>query len=528
MAWILSTDLYAAFILWDPDWLFSPEHLDLISWFIDSGHGVLLLFDGFYYDETYEQLKNITVPRGITPKYEEYWLTCITDNITAPYHPAMRNVENFTQIGGLTLDVDESLAIPLAWGVDYYASLWGEEWWGPIPKGWVAAVFENETSGGELLVIGDANFLEEPFFEYWWPWWWSLFYTNIWNYESVADNKDFAQSMLRKLSTPPGPMLELWTDRPVYTYREYVRICARFRVGGTPIENATVTVEVTFPSGESWIVWSNETGPDGLVCFTFRIPTNATLGTYTVYGTAYKPCVGNASAVTEFSVQILIPEIIIVYEREPENKWIGNMTLAKVKDKLTVHLINVGNGTAYSLNASLTLPDGAIAIIDGELNLTDVDVPPGEKVKLWVTFVALDDGFYPFVSDCEYYDSAFDTVRSLTDTLVMTVVWDFLYPVGIVSFEITTGSSIVYNVTLYNYGDFNVTILLVASAIDSEDYPIGSVIAVYNVTAGSYLNVVLTLEVPSWATAPYDCQIILLTGMPENGGYALEYVTETI
>ena len=523
---LLTSGLYNSYLLWQSDWWFSPEHIQVIQDFVDVQNGSLWVA----YDYAFWSLNDITGKYGIyvDPYYAD-WVFGFVTNFTEPEHPVLYNVDNFTQ-GFLwhtifpsyvpTLNVTGS-ARPLAWATNMYE---------PDQAGWVAAYYVNEGCG-KILVTSDKEAFYEGYIDYfptnYVQWWFSSVSERLgFGRLNATDNKKFAANAMLWLARPPGPILTIWTDKYLYTYVELVRVTAKFvKCGIWPIENATVSIEVTFPSGDRWFILANDTDSNGYATFVFMIPRGIELGEYTIYGTAYKPCVGNSTAETYFAVQILIPQIVIEYKFEPEAKWMDNTTLTKVPDTITVYIRNVGNGTAYKVNASLT-PPGAVTILGGVLSWTSVNIPPSEYMVLSVSFIAFDDGVFPFATTCEYYDPAYDVDRVASDVLEVTVLWSFDFPVGIVGFTVGVGSPYIeYNITLHNYGDFNVTVMLAASALDAYASPLVTNVTTVILAAGETVTVTLRVDIPSWASAPYLCEAILLTGLPQNGGYALEYQT---
>ncbi|MCD6263187.1 hypothetical protein J7L60_02090 [Candidatus Bathyarchaeota archaeon] len=314
------------------------------------------------------------------------------------------------------------------------------------------------------------------------------------------------------------------TDRPVYTWRETVTATAFFSEAGVPVEDATVTIQVCFPNGTMWHEWAATTDEDGLANFTFLIVPELEAGTYTIYATAYKPGIGNATASTTFEVAFLTPILEVTFERE--GYWDGNMTMADVNETLRMWVWNVGNTTAWDLDLSMLLPEGA-EFIEGNLTATTdlTHLPPNNKIGVWVVFQVHDDGLYTFFLTGSYYDAAHGTTRSIEASIDVTVVFDLEHPVGILSYTYGTGS-IEFNVTLKNYGDSPATVLLALTGLDSLENPLRPDTETVTLAAGETRVITLTLDGVS--AGDYLCEVILLTGEPKYGGYALEYATQSV
>ena len=97
---------------------------------------------------------------------------------------------------------------------------------------------------------------------------------------------------------PEGSLtLSLSLSKSTLKRLELQTATATFLSDGEPVEGAKVTFYVEDPFGEAFALNTILTGSDGRASYTFRLPEDAPApGTYTVYATAWKAGVGNATA----------------------------------------------------------------------------------------------------------------------------------------------------------------------------------------------------------------------------------------
>lgn len=104
-------------------------------------------------------------------------------------------------------------------------------------------------------------------------------------------------------SPSPSLTLLLTTNKLTYYLHEDVQATAQFLNGTTPISDALVVLETMFPSGTTWFIWHNTTDENGHATFTFRLE-NCPQGEYTLDASTYLYLFGNASATTNFTMNI--------------------------------------------------------------------------------------------------------------------------------------------------------------------------------------------------------------------------------
>jgi len=169
--------------------------------------------------------------------------------------------------------------------------------------------------------------------------------------------------------------LLLWTAKDTYYRRETVLATTRFLNEGTPILNASVISEVVFPDDTSWFTLANTTNEKGLATFLFLLPSTKPTGEYTVYATAYKPGLGNASATARFEVLNEAPEIHSV-EIDPQIVEQPTTVLVQVnatdfEDGTNIHvksIVSIPNGTVQQLNMTF---DGTFFTLNYPIQSTD-------------------------------------------------------------------------------------------------------------------------------------------------------------
>ena len=80
--------------------------------------------------------------------------------------------------------------------------------------------------------------------------------------------------------------LTVFTSNPSYIVTEDITIFGDLAYDGSPVPNWPVAIEVQDPLGTLVLTRTPQTNASGTYTLTFKLPTDATIGTYTVYASA--------------------------------------------------------------------------------------------------------------------------------------------------------------------------------------------------------------------------------------------------
>lgn len=316
--------------------------------------------------------------------------------------------------------------------------------------------------------------------------------------------------LLVATNIPIGPALKIETDKAMYVRNETATVQAIYKIGDTPIENAEVLVEVSYPDGTLWFTWTMTTDANGTATTSFLIPDFASpYGTYTIHATAYKPGMHVASATTTFRVVHYQAELILWFEG-PSTALVNQHTT------ITLHVKNIGNLTALDVTAEFSVPaDGNLQIIIANTYYAGT-IEPGQEVTLMATVTASRPYRYDFDATAEYtWQSSNETpIVQAHKTLIYAYHLD--YPVDLLNMTVSvTENTITVSLTVINYGDSPVEVTLIASAQQTATkLMLGSVYQKITIDPGQTITISLTMTIPSLpAQGEYDIQGILATGI---------------
>jgi parallel beta-helix repeat protein len=156
--------------------------------------------------------------------------------------------------------------------------------------------------------------------------------------------------------------LTVFTTKPSYLIADDITVCGNLTYNGSPVPSWPVAIEVQDPLGTPVVTRTAQTNTSGTYVLTFKLPTNARLGTYTVYvSSGYK---GETAA---NSTPFLIGPVYNI------DTHLSYMTIQEAIDAnvtLDNHTILVRNGTYYEhvvVDKSLSLigENRETTIIDG-------------------------------------------------------------------------------------------------------------------------------------------------------------------
>jgi uncharacterized protein YfaS (alpha-2-macroglobulin family) len=105
------------------------------------------------------------------------------------------------------------------------------------------------------------------------------------------------------ISTPGALSVSMWTDQSSYLPGQTVAIRVSLLNGTSPDVGASMTVNVTSPSGKSTTL-NGTTGSNGVASLSYRLSKRAPAGTYQAqYGTTVTGAASVIGASTSFTVQ---------------------------------------------------------------------------------------------------------------------------------------------------------------------------------------------------------------------------------
>jgi hypothetical protein len=167
--------------------------------------------------------------------------------------------------------------------------------------------------------------------------------------------------------------LTIFTTKPSYTIGEEITIYGNLTYNGSPVPDWSIAIEVQDPVGTPLVTRTLQTDTSGTYTITFKLPTNAKLGTYTAYVSSnYKGETDTNNTTFE-----LIPVRDIA---------VTNLTLSKTvvgqgySMNITVTIENQGENSE-SFNVTVYCNETAIILPDGK-NHTTVTLPSGYSTTI--------------------------------------------------------------------------------------------------------------------------------------------------
>ena len=323
--------------------------------------------------------------------------------------------------------------------------------------------------------------------------------------------------LLVDTNIPVGGALKIAMDKPIYERLEIATVTVTYVDGTTPVENASIMIQVNYPNGTLYFSWVTHTDANGVGTFSFFIEENAPYGTYSVYASAYKQGLEPKTTSTTFTVAYLEPHLNLHFEAD-------DTALVNMNTTVILHICNSGNATAYNVNAALNIPS-TLTIIWANTTFTG-ELKPGAEIELVAIVTTQKPGRHLFTA-CATYTKLNGTPMSQADaqkTLVFGYHQD--YPVDLTAMTVTLRTNqIVVNMTITNYGDSPVQIALVVSAQHvSSNLVLPSSYVILTINPGQTVTISLTINIPSTApTGEYLVQGILATGLPSEEGFVLTY-----
>jgi len=316
-----------------------------------------------------------------------------------------------------------------------------------------------------------------------------------------------------------GQALRIQTDKPMYQRSEIATLTATYRIGDTPIEKATILFEVDYPNGTLYFSWTLTTDASGTATISYLIPDDAPYGAYTVYATAYKTGMTNATATTTFMVVHFEPELKLWFEGL-------NATLVNQNTTIILRIRNIGNLTAYDVDATLFLPsEGDLEVLFALTKYIGI-INAGEEVRLVATVKSSKPGRYDFTGVATYTKEGSIVMPIVVAHKTLVYAYHLDYPVDLIDMKVSVESqTITVTLTVTNYGDLAVQVTLIASAQHTATkLVLRSAYQVVTIDPGETVTVSLKITIPASApTGEYLVQGILATGLPNQGGFTLTY-----
>ena len=253
--------------------------------------------------------------------------------------------------------------------------------------------------------------------------------------------------------------LLLSTDKDAYYRQETVFSTSTFLYEQTPIQNALVTLEVTFPNGTSWFVWTNNTDETGFAAFRFLLPIANPSGQYAIYATTYKEGLENVSATTKFTILNLPPEIHSV-KIIPE--VVEQPTIVSIKANVT----DFEEGTDIQVKCAVSIPNGTVQrfdmIFDVAFFSLNYQIQQRDPVGTYKVTVEASDSEGAFAQP---YVSSFENAKAVHDVAVLGI--------SLSTNMVFQGEPVTINVTVANEGmvieTFSVVVYVNTTAIEAKE-----------------------------------------------------------
>jgi parallel beta-helix repeat protein len=358
----------------------------------------------------------------------------------------------------------------------------------------------------------------------------SGFYQNVTGGDGIGDtlyvidtNNQDNYPLMNPYSIAPTTLMT-WSDKPDYVREESITLTAVYAMDGVGIENAVVLFEINYPNGTIYRSQDVETNATGTASLTFSLRESAPFGNYSVHATAYKPGLATATNFTGFIVAYTEPRLQLQLEG-------ADYCLVNQQYETTLHVTNIGNATAYRINAFcyVTFPQG-MTISYGVL-VNGVPIETEQEILLKIPFSFDSLGRYQLQVRATYeMGDGTEMPAVLVDKLVLHV-WHVDYPVDLVDMNASaTPDTISLYVTVTNFGDWDINITIIASAQhNASKLMLGSSYETITLRAGENRTILFTIDLPSWApTGEYIIQGILSTGLPNEGGFRLAFEQQTV
>lgn len=174
------------------------------------------------------------------------------------------------------------------------------------------------------------------------------------------------------ISTSSTLSITVKTGKPSYQLGQDIYVCGKLTYDGSPIPETLVAIEVQNPNNDTVVTRTRQTNADGTYNLTFKLPTDARLGTYTVYvGSSYKG--ETATNKTTFGLVQIVQTTVKIAGKEYTIIIESNATITDV------------TATRNSLHFKTSGPTGETAYINTTfpvgLNKTEIKVfVDGEKI----------------------------------------------------------------------------------------------------------------------------------------------------
>jgi hypothetical protein len=328
--------------------------------------------------------------------------------------------------------------------------------------------------------------------------------------------------LLVDTNIPVGGALRLETDKPMYTRLELATITATYVIGKTPVEDAAITLQVDYPNGTLYFVWTVTTDANGTASFVFFIEENSPYGTYTLDATVYKPGLDPKTTQRTFIVAHLEPNVEL---------WFEGCDIALVEHDTTIllHVQNTGNGTAYSVTTALSIPS-SLTVISANTTFSG-NLNPEHEVILVATVTASTPSRHLLVASTTFNRADGTLMPTVDAEKAIIFAYHEDYPVDLTDMTITaTSEQITVNLTITNYGDSPIQVTLIASAQHAASkLMLRSAYQTVTINPNETATISLSIVIPSTApSGEYIVQGILATQLPNQDGFTLVRKQETV
>jgi hypothetical protein len=171
--------------------------------------------------------------------------------------------------------------------------------------------------------------------------------------------------------------LSVFTTKPSYLIADDITVYGILTYNDSPVPNWPVAIEVQDPLGTPVVTRTAQTNTSGTYAVTFKLPTNAELGTYTAYiSSGYK----GETATNNTTFEVIPIRDIAVTNAASSKTVVGQGYSVNV----TVIVDNQGEPTE-TFNVTVYCNETAITLPSGE-NYTTVALASGESTSVVITW----------------------------------------------------------------------------------------------------------------------------------------------
>jgi len=275
----------------------------------------------------------------------------------------------------------------------------------------------------------------------------------------------------------------VFTDKPSYLIAESITVSGNLTYNGSPVPNWSVALEVQDPTGTPVVTRTPQTDTNGTYNLTFKLPTDAELGTYTVYvSSGYKG--ETATDNSTFTLGNVYETTITIEGKDYTMTAESNATIANAAATRTTLDFTISGLTGQTAYVNTTLPMG--------LNKTEIKVFIDNNELVPPPFPTIASNGTHYLVYFEFTLSTHNiTIRYARADIATTNITSAKTVLG-------QGFTTSINATVQNQGDreetFNVTLCANTTSLASQNVTLSS---------GNYTTITFTWNATGFARGNY-------------------------